>query len=777
MRYRYCQLCGSVGVGALLSVVVLSLSASSVIAAGDANIASCPNEAMAGFREYLPDCRAYEMVTPPYKQGASVAVTAIANDGARLLGESVGAFGGTESGSNGAQGSVYEMARSPSGWSVAAISPAQSAFAAVAPFFASSTDLSRTVWVSRRPTQSIYTTNLYIREPTGAFVEVGPMVPPSAEGGPPADGYQRFIGGYVGVGASNDLSHVLFKIRPAESTVWRGDTTVAGFSSLYEYIGTGQKQPELVGLNAEGHLISSCGTELGVEQSEAYNAMSSDGNTVLFTALGGENCGGGVAAPEVNELYARLAAVETVGISEPTRSQCQECNTATKAAAQFAGASEDGSKVFFLTEQELLAGATGLNLYEYDFDDPVGRKIVRVSAGSSAAEVEGVARVSEDGSHEYFVAKGILTNGANREGHEPVAGANNLYVFERDSTYPAGRVSFIATLSSETATELKSALEACAATGNVEECEEHANSEFALRNQADSPDWRSFDDRPVQATSDGRFLVFTSRAHLTPGDVSAAAQVFEYDAHEESLTRVSVGQRGYPTGTASADAHGANIPAQPYFEANPTSAETNLAISGDGSYVLFDSAGALTPGSERAAAAGAESVYEYHSVGSITNGNVYLVSDGTNTLTSEALGLDRSGGDAFFRTADRLLAQDTDTQYDIYDARVDGGFPVPAVPSGCEGEGCQGALSASPSFGTPGSVSVPGVTKVPPPPPPPGPVVKPKAKPLTRAQKLAEALKACRAKHKHNKHQRAVCEAQARNTYGGKSRVNGKGKR
>jgi len=43
------------------------------------------------------------------------------------------------------------------------------------------------------------------------------------------------------------------------------------------------------------------------------------------------------------------------------------------------------------------------------------------------------------------------------------------------------------------------------------------------------------------------------------------------------------------------------------------------------------------------------------------------------------------------------------------------------------------------------------------------PVGQPKPKPPTTAQKLAKALKACKAKH--NKKKRTACEKKARNTY------------
>ncbi len=730
----------------LLVVLGLGLPAGAG-AAGDVSGAFCANEALPGFEGFLPDCRAYEMVSPSYKEGNRVeSLGALSADGSRVLTDSPGIFAGAVGGGGTELEDWYESVRSGSGWVTSALNPPGS----VLPFaelWAVSGDLGRTLWIGRQASQSIYAEGLYVREGDGSFVGVGPMVPPSLTGGSPAGGYMHpgvFADKLSFAGASADLSHVLFRYEFAGAAgattlpYWPGDTTVeeprgggGRTTSLYEYVGTGNTHPVLVGVNGAGRLISDCGTVLGAHEGEdgegvndVYNAVSGDGETVFFTAYSRNHCElpEGHVAPVVDELWARLGGAESVPISEPTAVQCEACDAgAVKAPAVFQGASQDGSKVFFLTGQELFAGDTGLNLYEYDFDSVLGRKIVRVSMGSAEPEVQGVARVSEDGSHVYFVAKGVLS-GRNAEGREPVAGGENLYVFERDGTYPAGHVAFVATLS-----------------------------------EGDAQDWSMHDERPVQATPDGRFVVFQSVADLTPGDTSSEPQVFEYDAQQETLVRVSTGQAGYAGGLVSANEHGSRISVQGYpINARPgfmpADATRGLAVSavGEGSQVtsrvVFESAGALTPGTEALSEGTGVNLYEYRSVGSVTNGDVYLISRGDGerekggSVSEQSLqGISESGGDVFFRTLAPLLVGDVDGNYDLYDARAGGGFPAPAV-AGCEGEGCQGPPSVGPpAFGVAGSVSAVAGGNLPPvaagpvaSPPKPKPKPKPKPRPKSK---------------------------------------------
>ena len=368
----------------------------------------------------------------------------------------------------------------------------------------------------------------------------------------------------------------------------------------------------------------------------------------------------------------------TTAISEPSKEDCLQCDTGelNVSKAVFQGASEDGSRVFFLTTQPLLDGDEDetMDLYEYDFDGPVGERITQVSKGGvgditpgRGAQVEGVARVSEDGSHVYFVAEGVLTGTPNSVGDIAQLGADNFYVYDTETKQTA----FIGVLG-----------------------------------EGDTQNWQPQDLRPVDATRDGRFVVFTSTKDLTKEDTGSGAQVFEYDAETKTLVRVSVGEGGFNNDGRDGDA--ASIAHPSYTESFDPAPQLG-SVSEDGSYVVFQSANALTSH----AAAGCNNVYEYHS------GQVSLISDGQDCTSafrgrpSTALdGIDSSGADIFFETADPLLPQDGDTQVDIYDARIGGGFPG-AVPSPeCEGDGCQGALAPAPTLPTVDSVNQPAGEQV-----------------------------------------------------------------
>jgi hypothetical protein len=697
---------------------------------------ACPNEDVrVGASAGLPDCRAYELVTPAEKNSGKVYFTGVGSDEETVTFTSLAGFGGVEGG-EGVPGFVYIAERSPGGWVTSPVVPSASRFLDLnaslttrsGPVLGQSSDGRLTLWLLHEYGQPANSAGFYLTGPGGSAVEVGPATPPGS--GPVISGHGTAGAPVEVVGVSADGSRVFFRLlrNPSEALhEWSlGQPGVGGPGALLEYVGVGNTSPEPVGVDDGGGSVEGCSSqELGGElrsqavantghtgQGELYwthNAVSLDGRRVFFTDV----------CPGTHQIFARIdngePGASTVAVSEPSKEDCSACETfesepAKRSAAYFVAGSDTGSKVFFTTSQPLLDSAEGENVYEYNFEPgvPHGQRVTRVSApddtvaSPGAADVQGVVQVSEDGSHVYFVARGILTSSPNNQGQRAVLGAYNLYVFDTETNTTA----FIATL----------------ASNDIELWKGHG----------------SFRPFPVASnvTPDGDFLVFTSHADLTPDDTSTAAQIFEYDAASGSLVRVSVGQDLYnddgntqlagiiPAEQDSSleDPNDALLPEFTAEYEDEYSAEDygrELAVSADGSYVFFESSDGLTPqavnrapirsveGGEAEEAFGvvyAENVYEYH------DGNVSLISDGRDVsagLSGSYVvldGTDPSGRDVFFTTTDQLVGQDTDSQVDIYDARIDGGFGAPEEGlGGCDGDACQGALSGSPVLLSPSS--------------------------------------------------------------------------
>ena len=126
------------------------------------------------------------------------------------------------------------------------------------------------------------------------------------------------------------------------------------------------------------------------------------------------------------------------------------------------------------------------------------------------------------------------------------------------------------------------------------------------------------------------------------------------------------------------------------------------------------------------------------------------------------IGASTNGNDVFMTTRGKLVPEDENENTDVYDIRADA-VPPPTPPR-CTGSGCQGVPSTPPVFATPPSVTYGGVGNFEAPAPEKA-SVRPKS--LTRADKLAKALKACRMKPKKK---RRSCEAQAKKRYGAAKR-------
>ncbi len=311
------------------------------------------------------------------------------------------------------------------------------------------------------------------------------------------------------------------------------------------------------------------------------------------------------------------------------------------------------------------------------------------------------------------------------------------------------------------------------------------------RTTEDYTDWTGF-PRDAADTSDQGYkasrvsgeeakLLFSSRNQVTGYDNAGNNEIYLYDpAKSLSLSNprcVSCNPTGRPASDQAYLSHNgldsAPVPDNSFMTRN---------LSANGTRVFFQTAEALLPAQ---ATDGQENVYEWEQEGAgscgtnegVENGGcLYLISTGQSTGPSYFGDASENGEDVFFFTRQSLVSQDQDQNVDVYDAHEDGGIAAqnqasPEAP--CESETCHGASTTAPVFGVPSSVTLSGAGNLPPPAESNVPV-KSTAKPLTRAQKLAKALKACK---KRSGGRRPRCRAQAEKKYAGATKkIDGGGK-
>lgn len=482
------------------------------------------------------------------------------------------------------------------------------------------------------------------------------------------------------------------------------------------------------------------------------------------------NDGSRVILEEGTALFMRDLKLEKtvqLNVAEPA---CVAAHKCASGEGEFQLASTDGSKVFFtnlssgsqphrLTKN---AGDVGSDLYECEMVESAGELECKLS--DIAPEALGVLGASEDGSYMYFVSNSALAEGATPGecpyGNEtPPAGATcNLYVRHGNTT------KFVALLSPE-----------------------------------DLHDWLTeVKGSPARVSPDGNWLEFMSQRSVTGYDNrdvrsgKTDAEVYLYDASTGRVACASCnpsgarptgaeyfklepgsgGLTGGPKGVWRPNAWvAATVPGWLQYKTGGVADQPRF-LSNSGR-LFFNSGDALVPQDVN----GNQDVYEYEppgvggcATGSATfseasGGCVGLISSGTSAEESAFLEASENGGDVFFLTYSKLLPQDYDNALDIYDARECTSeaacypTPVPQPPACTTAEACRAAPTPQPTnFEAPSSATFSGVGDI-----APTPATAAKPKPLTRAQKLANALKTCRKKPKRK---RAVCEKRARAQYG-----------
>jgi hypothetical protein len=442
-----------------------------------------------------------------------------------------------------------------------------------------------------------------------------------------------------------------------------------------------------------------------------------------------------------------------------------------------------GSKVFFLDEAELIPGVSNAaenepDLYEYDV--VTGELTDLTIDASEHPDVQGILGIggerTEEGSYVYFVAGGKLTPNApagtcgerggkssNSVGHQEGATGTGckLYVRHNETT------TFIATL---------------------EPKDESGVNGITVKNGS-LFDWIvTSSERTAEVSPNGRYVTFGSRKNLTGQaaepfavinedgtllETIRGAEIFRYSAeaeeeHAQSIVCVSCVPDGVPKNSV------------PYASGAINGAGRSRYTLDNGR-VIFTTSAALVPGDINHQ----PDLYEYQpeGVGSCTSstsaagskfipeelGCVSLISGGSGETNPDVAFADASatGSDVFFVTSQSLVPGDTDEIKDMYDAREGGGFPPLPAPACAHEAACR--AGAPPSSGNASATSGTGAER-----PPPAlnleTPAKPAPKPLTRAQKLAKALKQCHKQFagKSKRTKRSACERSATAKYGPK---------
>jgi len=654
----------------------------------------------ASFDSQLGDGRVWELVTPARKFGGVMTNGPLVQadpDGTGIAFNTRGSIVEDPEGNRALETSATLARRSGAGWSISDLVPPHTEAGGLGfgpEFKMFSTDLGKALLEPRDDTPlspEASERGPYLRtnteppsyRPLVTTKEPFANVPPGTVFGGEATGERNPV---AISGADPSLTHVVISskaalIPGAESRslyLW-SDGTIAPVSEL----------PASEG----GEIVFG---QLGSGAGSVRNAVSDDGSRVFWSR-------GNILVPNLSwsALYLRdTVAEETFRLDEPAEGASEE----GERHPAFMFASTDGSVVFFTDSQQLTedASPSGRDLYRCEIGEIEGGSLgcanledlsVPLIAGESGEADELAVGTSEDGSSVYFIARGVLDLEENEEGEEAESGAPNLYVWEEGFG-----VRFIAPLSE----------------GDAADWGSRPPNEFGQASRAAG-----------NSSPDGRYLAFMSQENLAgaetadPNTGEPVEQAFLYDSEEEQLLCLSCNPSGATDPghliAENASEGGVIFPDRQQLWSGrlvgatlpePTEGEPNIGYALywsrgvlDNGRAYFNSTSPLVNGDSN----GTWDVYQYEPFGvgdcepsagsrmvtTTEAGCVSLMSAGTDSLPSVFLDASASGDDVFLASFGRLSALDTDTDVDVYDARVDGVEAVVEQRPECGGEACQ----------------------------------------------------------------------------------------
>jgi hypothetical protein len=656
--------------------------------ATEASTQPCAN-ARSGFSAVLPDCRAYEMVSPVEKRGADVIGvplrTRSSSDGEAVSYGAVTSFG--DSAGSSTAGVDYMSVRGPDGWLTHPLSPFQTPTPQATGFSSSqftgefSGDLEEGIFRGLTPVPGTGgdnvagVANLYL---ASGMRSGAPHFQLLSDAAAPVPAVSEETSPHIAfAGASADFKHVVFETHD-------NLTPYAGGQGEKAYEWTGGEE-RLVGILPDDACVAppcvapestiGAGALLGSYGETTYtnlaHAISEDGSRIFFTAgssLKRWSGGGGIAGNLGNSvgfagsLYVRIDGQSTVQIDASERSTPDPNGPGR---SHFLMATPDGKTVLFLSLEELVNADTdgsGVSLYRYEADAPAGHRLSLVD--TAGVLVYHIIAMTPDAGYMYFLG----------------GPQGDVYVKHGSDVH---RI----------------------ALGIVSPLTNNNFGQFG----SDPTLQSNWDEARMSA--DGRRLLFGSNedqglyAPFNP----EATELYLYDYASDRLTCASCGENGTSLSSpASFNGnrwqfidHGA-----PGYSAG---IYNNTPLSSDGRYVFFSTRDSLVAGDTN----GHLDAYSYD----VETGKLHLISSGECNCDSLFLTASSSGRDVFFSTHQSLVRADVDNLSDIYDARIGGGIAVQnaVAPAECQGDACQAPPSA-PFDVTPASVAFSGAGNLAPPP-------------------------------------------------------------
>lgn len=454
--------------------------------------APCPNAAFrTGFSALLPDCRAYELVTPSSTippqgwlgEAMDISLAAPAG-GSVLFGSGVGALPGTEG--NGVFDG-YEAVRASGGWNLRTHSPSEAQTGYPLSIGASS-DNDYSIWAAQEAWGGILEIpNIfapeYIRRPGGA-IDPRSQCSPEGVGGE----FELIACGSLGVdpGAqaqwlSDGAAHMIFAtgaclpVACGEPQQLELDAAPSGTGAVYDRLPDGAV--DVVSIKPTGDPFSA-------GEGASYLGASASGSAVAFQVG--------------TTTYVRVDGAETLEVGD---------------GIEFAGLSDEGSRLFYLE---------GGDAFAFDTDTEA---VEAIGSGGESTLVH----VAEDGSRVYFSSPLVLTGEeANEQDEKAESGLPNLYLWN------GATVAFVATL------------DPIDFTGEVN-LGNWVSGPLGLSGPAAHRD-SAFN--PSRLTADGSVLLFESRAALT-GEGGGHTQIYRYDADSSHLGCLSCNPTGAPLSSDS----------------------------------------------------------------------------------------------------------------------------------------------------------------------------------------------------------------------------------